>query len=421
MMRRSGLALLTISALLGGCVSSSAYRVQDEHIYQPQTRAFVKRGRAMTAIDIAAVLPHGHGCRRPVTTDALSARRIELYADQRSTPASRFYGPEASFASADALTAHFDAWADAQPARCRLPPDGRAMVLRHLLAQRPLALSDAIETWYGAGKGDDAVRAVVMRPGMRVCVSDVVPTDVNFGRYALAGESCARLIQGPQGAMLDPVASRFTVPLISYDGDHDNAVRMVRSWAEIEAPGWSERSFVVVQPKGMPTVMPTGPDDAAVGAYSLLIIADPNSRIRVLPTTGGHREYPTVAGVLEATRTARQISEICATNADRLRCIRFGERGVYRVDLPITLNGAAIDVPVGTTLAGVVGMVAPDFAGSYLAGPAPMQEDAIAEDRRRRSYAKLKLHRWFDGRRVRVKLPTDPGDMPLQPGDRISW
>jgi hypothetical protein len=167
--------------------------------------------------------------------------------------------------------------------------------------------------------------------------------------------------------------------------------------------------------------MPTQPSESAIGDYSLLIIADPDSEIRVIPTEGGSRTYPTVAGILAASRTAEQITNVCRNSADQLRCIRFGERGVYRVDLPITLNGSAMDVPVGTTLAGVVGMVAPDFAGSYLTGPAPLQEDEVARDRRQRSYAKLELHRWFDGRRVRVELPADPGEMPLQPGDRITW
>jgi len=218
--------------------------------------------------------------------------------------------------------------------------------------------------------------------------------------------------------VLDPVVSRFTVPLISSDGSApDDAARTVRSWSEIENPVWMSRSFIVVQPMNMPTT----PSNAAFGDYSLLIIADPNSEIRVLPTTGGGRTYPTVAGILAASRTAGQITNICRSNADQLRCIRFGERGVYRVDLPITLNGSTIDVPVGVTLAGLAGMVAPDFAGSYLAGPAPLQEDEIAQDRRRRSYSKLELHRWFDGRRVRVQLPADPGEMPLQPGDRITW
>ena len=418
MMRWHDCAVLATAVFLVGCVAPSTYRVEAGRIFLPHTRTITESGQAMTAIDVAAALPRGDSCGRPIATPSLSARRIELYADRRITRAVRFFGPEASFASADALIGHFNTWADAQPAPCRLPSDARAMMLRNLLAQRPLHVREAIEAWYGTGEGDDAARAIVLRPGMRLCVSDVTSTDVNSIRYALSGETCARLVQGPRGAVLDTIASRFTVPVISSDGSPPkDAARTVRSWSEIENPSWVRRSFIVVLPMNMPTL----PSESDIGYYSLLIIADPDSEIRVIPTEGGSRTYPTVAGVLAASRTAEQITNVCRNSADQLRCIRFGERGVYRVDLPITLNGSAMDVPVGTTLAGVVGMVAPDFAGSYLTGPAPLQEDEVARDRRQRSYAKLELHRWFDGRRVRVELPAEPGEMPLQPGDRITW
>ncbi|MEJ1935485.1 hypothetical protein WDZ92_35250, partial [Nostoc sp. NIES-2111] len=133
------------------------------------------------------------------------------------------------------------------------------------------------------------------------------------------------------------------------------------------------------------------------------------------------------AGVLEQVREiARRVTygELCRSEVAEVVCVRFGDRATYTVDIPIWLDGQAFDAPVGSTLGSVVAMQAPDFLSGELLGPTAVRtsNQPAANFRLMRAVKHLRVLRWFEGRRVQVIIDgPETFDLPLQPGDEITW
>lgn len=69
-------------------------------------------------------------------------------------------------------------------------------------------------------------------------------------------------------------------------------------------------------------------------------------------------------------------------------------------------------------------MQAPDFLSGEVLGPTAVRasEQPAAKARLMRAAQHLRLQRWFEGRRVRVRVDGPEAlDLPLQPGDEITW
>jgi hypothetical protein len=434
--------------LVAGCVHPEAYRVVQEGkvvtIYQPNTRA-LDNGDGFS-VDVLNVIPFNSRCRRSFDSEGLTARRISVQVQGRTVRALRFTRkpPLSADPIEDRQQLETDLgnwWAEhgANNSKC-FSSNAKESVIRSVLSQRPMTPEVAIAEWYGPGPLPGAYRAVVLRPGMRVCVSTVMPADAEQvalvgmmapnaaaaapeGRslaqtglgYRFAGSSCARLVEGISGPTLDPVASRLYPGLIaSSDAPAGDGRRTINAWAEIEPVPWSQSVYMLLQPIDMPTVPPRPGNDPDYGKYSILAIAAPRDK-------SASSDSSPLAAVIAATRFDR-VNDLCSTKADVLRCIRFGERGVFSADFPVRVNGTLVDVPVGATLESVLSLTAPDMlAQDLIRGQVGADKDPAAGFRRARLLRHLRMWRWFEGRRVPVLLDGPSAALPLQPGDEIQW
>lgn len=467
-MARMRALIALCSLLVAGCVSPESYRIlkvgESFRIYQPNTRAL--NDSDSYSVDVLDVIPFNSDCRGPFEIDGLSARRVSLEFQGRTRRALRFTHTskrgddpvEDRKKLETALATWWDEFGESNP-QC-FSPATRESVIRSVMSQRPMTPEEAIADWYGPGPLPGGYRAILLRPGMRVCVSDVMPaggeqlaldrlevptTRINDALagteggptettealraaarspigFRLAGSSCARLAQGVAGPTFDPVASRLNPKLREHAGDDDNdGRRTINSWAEIEPVSWNRSVYLVIQPVGMPTAPPRPGNDPDYNLYSVLVIAKPDAQVLVSPRIGPPQSFPAIEAVRQAT-LSQGVEDMCNSQGAALRCIRFGERGVFAVDFPVFVNGQQVDVPVGATVETVFSLVALDFLAQDLGrGKIGPDEDPAAELRRARLRRELHMRRWFEGRQVPVVLDASAATLPLQPGDEIRW
>jgi hypothetical protein len=117
----------------------------------------------------------------------------------------------------------------------------------------------------------------------------------------------------------------------------------------------------------------------------------------------------------------KAVSALCSSA--QVVCYTFGERAILGASFLVFVNGAAIEVAVGTTVGDMAAAVAPDLSSPDLIAPPP-GVDRAAGERVRTNLSRLRMQRVFDGLMASVDL-SDAGEkaynLRLQPGDRLSW
>lgn len=429
--------------VLTGCAVTGEYRVESHRwagtttslIVQPNTTlsysANDKDQRvSINVLDILDRVSTPQVCGHArLGSEAFGAQPIHVVRDGQVVRGLRFSGTPDNFLNAATIRTAVQEWwslSKNRIAQC-LPSGAQEWIIRSLSGQRPLTADAAIEWWYGPSVGS-GTRAVILRPGMRVCVTDIQADGQNAGRgdglsYALSGGPvCARLGDSSLGLHFDPVAARFTLPLSDPTwGAGTGGSRRISSWPEMQRPYGAQTAYVLVYPRNMVTSPQAQPDPARL---PLILAVDRKASVEVSSEYGGPITYPALEGVLVASRTDTSITDLCSKDGSAVTCVRFGDRGVFTADFPVNVNDRSFDVPVGATLGMIAGATAPDFVSKdlYGVGDASLLQDVAASARQERTLGKLRLRRWFEGRRVDVQLDSrHAADFPLQPGDEIKW
>lgn len=433
---------------VSACAIPTAYEVSgpagqhSARIYQPNTRIVTRPSRSWVQVDILDIVSPGERCRTLPREGGLSARSVQVLREGRLSRALRFEGRREHFESADALTQAFNAWwGENGPGTC-VGASERGALLQSLLAQRPLSPSQAVEQWYGPER--DGPRMVLLRPGMRVCAADV-GLNRDYNGFAAGAPQCARLSETITGPRFEPIAGRFARPLVQDQwtpgiGDYQR----VWSWAEVQQPfttadgSYKPVAHAILYPGTLPqsaslnarnrTACPqdsavAGDDRARIACLGTETLSDPVnangvSWLVIIDLSKDHA----LDRVREAARNITY-GELCRSEVNDVVCVRFGDRATYTVDIPIWLNGQAFDAPLGSTLGSIIAMQAPDFLSGELLGPTAVRASSqpAANARLTRAMRHLRVQRWFEGRRVRVHVDDAALDLPLQPGDEITW
>lgn len=453
--------------LLASCSAPQPYRVVQlgdvYKIYQPNTHTL---HNGDLAIDLQDVVDQAGACRGPLDGAGLRARRVPSQFRGESRWALRLSrvpgAPTDPFEKPAALRAAIEGWWDLHQHEQCLRSTTRESLIRSAMAQRPMSPEEAIAAWYGPGPLPEGYRTLVLQPGMRVCVTDVMPAEQGLGAaqaigeptedspgatsspsaarpssrlvqngvapaltatgYRLAGSSCARLVEGIDGARFDPVASRLKPGIAQpTNAPQQQGGRTINTWTELEnVPQWRS-TYLIVQPQNMP-VLPGRPGGQIdYGQYSLLVMVDARATVQVTPQYGDPIFLPAIEAVRQAT-LSNTVGALCSEQGQAIRCIRFGERGVFMVDFPVRLNGELVDLPVGSTVETILRMAAPDFlAQDFDRGEIGTTGDPAALRRREHLLRALRMRRWFEGRQVPVRLDPAVSALPLQPGDEIQW
>lgn len=465
--------------LLTACVTPEAYRYDNELILQPNTRQFasgevsidILEVRIARSCKIQPVPDHGIiGARLVhVGLDGVPALRLTLTGNYISDLEKLPYGLRGSLRSSvrewllrSGAGACLSVKSDADDRHPTIE-----LIARQIQAQRPMNADRAIQTWYGPGKtGDDQQspysRVVVLRPGMHVCAQDIVEpqrrtavffepdskrdaqgqgdqqswriTEIDEALtanrvYSVGGTTCAWVTDSKGGVQFSPSIGVLDKPLSPRWGNTEG-FKQVSSWDEIQTPAMPDGRylFAIVHGSRLPDEAPLKPEDYAPDLGSFVVRIKLDEPVRLGSTKCFEDGQPTVMcrGV-EALLfgTSNYIgARLCGSaNAAAVACIAFGRRATFSAEFAITVNGARTMVPVGARLATVLAQVAPDFLGPDNGSVDDGAYQQIGPDllRRDRSLAKIKLFRWFEGRRVRVRLAQDAARFPLQPGDMIQW
>lgn len=466
-MRRKLAALTTILslALLAGCVSPEAYRFE-RTILQPNTHVSSDGG---VSVDILNVKRSGSCKIQPVAGSRISGRFVHV--GLAGTPALRLR-LEAGYLSSlndrglqSALRSALFIWLEASGVSsclsildaARDPDTTVDYIARQLYAQRPLTADAAVFTWYGPGVPNQdwprPSRLVILRPGMQVCAHDIVEPRSDGGGeqsaeeasapavttpsaiaatsriYAIGGSICSWTTDGPRGLQFSPAVGALDTPLIGQpDWGEKPGYKQVTSWGELQRPDASSKFylFAIIHASELPDTMP--PPDT--GYYnikgSFLVRVDLSKPITLSASDCTQDGQPSrtcwgIEALQLATRGGVDRGLCGPDNVAAVTCIAFGRRTTFTAEFPVTVNGSRTLVPVGARLSAIAAQVAPDFLGPESASLASAALTGGDRDRQRRSLDKVKLQRWFDGRRVRVRLAGDIASFPLQPGDIITW
>lgn len=431
--RLLAVAAATCSVALGGCLLPQAYRVTPAaggaglQVEAPNVY------RTSEGLRSVLYFPdRGPSAKCPLRAEAggIVARGVGAARGGRVVTAIRFDAGEAVFATPAALQAALGQWwADEATKSFRqcYELSQEASVRRSLLAQRPQSAAELLDAQFAfdAGRDPKRLRTIFLRPGMRICATDVAPEDdTRTPRYWIAqAPSCTRIAGAPDGGLLfDPVAGRFdslTMPSINYGLDEKGDAHRVASWSEIRRPIAGPHAWLVVFPQ-CPRCMPTTYDSSPPPYHDVPLLVG----IRLDAGEGA-----TPSELVELTSPAPglpslRIATVCAKS--NVLCYRFGERAMFTVEFTVFVNGAAQDVAIGTTLGDIAAMVSPDLFSRELVSPAGWASgvDEAARSRARLNLSRLKMQRVFDGRLAPVDLSRAGADayaLPLQPGDRLNW
>ena len=177
----------------------------------------------------------------PVAKGALSAAIVTDWSDGPAAQILRVSGTE-PFASSDALSKAWSEWWDHEGAwatRDCLGPDAKEAVRRTLLSQRPRRSAEALEAQFGfhprkvIAETVESRRAVVLRPGTKVCATDVAPTGGNTAFRASGGDICTSMVDGPRGGALFDAAAGRIVGITSPGDWEPGKLHSVTSWSEV--------------------------------------------------------------------------------------------------------------------------------------------------------------------------------------------
>lgn len=338
-----------------------------------------------------------------------------------------------TFLDGESLRAAWSAWwataKDNWPGKC-LGIDERNLE-QSLVMRRPLRFTEMLRVHYGF---DESTRSFILRPGTTVCASDVPNRAAQVtARFSASGETCATLLSdGSGGAVFTPL----TIPLgyISAIDTSKRIVHPIASWAELPHRNLVGHQFILRYPKGLPTnpnamPLPTDPVGMNAGHVPLLIAVDTRvegSVARAMQCVrADDNDILDVCGTkgFEASRCGGSISasDPLADLKNRPpKCFRFGERGVITPQITVTVNGAPVEVLLGTTLGAALERFAPPF-------PHVLQsrvQDSDAKAAGQAAVSGVRIMRMFEGKRVAVDLSgagVSAFDVVLLPGDQLSW
>lgn len=347
-----------------------------------------------------------------------------------------------TFLDDTSLRAAWSAWwvaaKDKWPGKC-LGIDS-AVMEQVLVERRPLRFTELLRQYYGF---EESTRSVILRPGTTVCVSDVAYRDQGAtARFFAAGESCTTAMSdGKRGVVLWPLV----IPLQGIAASNESkwkdpitgkpiVVLPIASWVEL--PHKEGHQFILRYPKFLPTtpsampvpVPPTPPTHRDAGKVPLLILIDA-------------RVAGTVARAMKCVAAPdNQILEFCGERgfeadscggeiegSDPLAvlktrppmCFRFGERGVITPKVSVTVRGASLEVPLGTTLGGILERFAPPPHNQLT-----RMHDSVEQAAAQAAVTGVRLMRMFEGKPVAVDLSRADAsalDLVLLPGDQLSW
>jgi hypothetical protein len=328
--------------------------------------------------------------------------------------------------------AWFAWWAaakDAWPGKC-IGID-QAVMEQILVERRPLRFSELLRLYYGF---EESTRSVILRPGTTVCASDVPNRAAHAtARFSASGETCATLLSdGSGGAVFGPLA----IPLgyISAIDTSKRIVHPIASWAELPHRNLVGHQFILRYPKGLPTnpnamPLPTDLVGTNAGHVPLLIAVDTRVEGSVARAMQCVRadddDILDVCGTkgFEASRCGGSISAsdpLAELKNRPPKCFRFGERGVITPRITVTINGAPVEVLLGTTLGAALERLAPPFPHALQ----PRLHDLVAQAAGQAAVSGIRVMRMFEGKPVAVDLSGAGASalgLALLPGDQLSW
>lgn len=282
-------------------------------------------------------------------------------------------------------------------AECLSAADLESMPDR-LEAARPVDGEGSLEAVFGLS---DKTPVVLLRPGMNVCATDAFMRNPTVSTFVPSGPLCARVARSPAGGyVLDPV--RHSLRNIT-DRPTDQAVSTVTkiaSWSEVPKETAAVQYLV-----RYPTRLPVPSENTRPHEVSLLISLANGIKPEVRQAALQCIADPT--RLLNFCQVAKEeIPDRCGNPLLKLevkpQCYRFGERGVMNISMPVVINGSSTDVDVGA-----------------LAG------DAAARLGRASAAAPTVMMRWHGGKLHPVKFESEDKrslfDLPLLPGDQLSW
>lgn len=276
--------------------------------------------------------------------------------------------------------------------RCLAAQDLNAIPNR-LAAARPVDGEQSLESALGISASS---RLVTLAPGMTVCATDGFKRNSTADAYIPTGPFCARVAGSPIGGMaLDPI--RYTLGTISGvpSGGSAGAIRSIASWAEVPRDA-HPREYVVRYPTALP---PAG--DARPRQVSLLV------------SLGTGLRFDVRQAAMRCIASAERVSDFCespladipgkcenailAEMTVKPQCYRFGERGVMNVSIPVLINEVMVDVEAGSLVRDAAARLGRSTTGSP------------------------NMTRWYGAGQHPVQFEVETFDVPLLPGDTLSW
>jgi hypothetical protein len=290
------------------------------------------------------------------------------------------------------------AWANwskspqAEPIIQCLSAQDLAAIPDRLAAARPVNGEQSLESALGLS----GTRLISLAPGMTVCASDGFMRELTADGYSPTGPFCARVTDSPSaGQALDPI--RHSIARISAGPDSGASfpIRSIASWAEVPLDA-APREYVVRYPTALPPAGHPPPEDV-----SLLVSLEAR-----LP-------FEVRQAAMSCIANEGRFTDFCESPIDQIpalcgnpvlaqmkvppMCYRFGERGVMNISIPVIINGAPADVEAGALVRD---------AATRLGRPTTTPPD---------------MKRWYGTKQHTVEFEAEAFDLPLLPGDKLSW
>lgn len=223
--------------------------------------------------------------------------------------------------------------------------------------------------------------------------------------------------------MFDPARSilgQFTNHVLS-----PSEIHPVGSWAEI--PHFAiPRQYIVRYPQ----LLPTKPGDDTDVKYPLILAVDSTTPGAVDKALECRMETDAKIAIFCRGSDADFDNLACSPPGTkpekRPLCFRFGERGVITNRFTVFANGLPVEMAVGATIADFLDRMTPDLNATWdvIGAAAAAKNEGQARQRLAQSLAALHLQRRVGSQLVDVDLRAagvDATDLPLLPGDHLSW